>query len=97
MNKMKKVLVIGHFWPYHRGGSKRMLGLAKYLPDFGWEPVVLSFPLPFDVKLKYRVVEVTYRDWLKVWTKRFGFTPEGSVKKQVAGKLGIKSKKSLKS
>ena len=36
---MKKVLIVGHFWPY-RQGSGRVLGLAKHLMEFGWQPKI---------------------------------------------------------
>jgi len=31
---MKKVLLIGFLWPY-LGGSKRVIGLANHLEEFG--------------------------------------------------------------
>lgn len=38
---MKKVLVITYYWPPGGGaGVQRWLKFVKYLPDFGWEPVV---------------------------------------------------------
>jgi len=58
---MKKVLIVSHFWPY-RGGSKRVIGLAKYLSEFGWEPVILTGPLNRKPNLKVRYLEVEYRD-----------------------------------
>jgi len=41
---MKKVLIIAHdFPPYGNVGSSiRMVKFAKYLPDFSWQPIVLS-------------------------------------------------------
>lgn len=51
-----KVLIIGNFWPY-RGGSKRVIGLAKYLPKFGWEPTILTEPLAEKPK-GFNVIEV---------------------------------------
>ncbi len=40
---MKKVLIISYYWPPAGGpGSQRAVKFAKYLPEFGWEPVVLS-------------------------------------------------------
>jgi len=53
----RRVLVVGGLWPYHRGGA-RVPGLVKYLPEFGWEPVVLTQPIPVGVHLPYRVETV---------------------------------------
>jgi glycosyltransferase involved in cell wall biosynthesis len=40
---MKKVLIISYYWPPAGGpGSQRAVKFAKYLPDFGWEPVILT-------------------------------------------------------
>ncbi|MEK0352788.1 MAG: glycosyltransferase family 4 protein [Nitrosopumilus sp.] len=40
---MKKVLVITYYWPPSGGpGVQRVLKFCKYLPEFGWEPIVLT-------------------------------------------------------
>lgn len=92
---MKKVLVIGQIWPYHRGAGNCAHAVARYLPEFGWEPLVLTTPLPEKAELQYRLVEVPYQDWLEIWVKRFGFDPEKSVRKQVTQKLGVTRKRSF--
>jgi glycosyltransferase involved in cell wall biosynthesis len=38
---MKKVLIIAHLFQ----ASPRIPGLAKYLPKFGWQPIILTTPL----------------------------------------------------
>jgi len=39
----KKVLIITYYWPPSGGaGVQRWLKFAKYLPEFGWEPIVLT-------------------------------------------------------
>ncbi|MGM0625828.1 MAG: glycosyltransferase [Bacteroidota bacterium] len=41
--KKKKVLIISYYWPPSGGiGVHRCLKFAKYLRDFGWEPVVYA-------------------------------------------------------
>ena len=60
---MKKVLIIAHL--FH--ASPRTPGLAKYLPEFGWQPIILTTPIgenpdsqfgpPNDFKEKNRVIE----------------------------------------
>src|SRR5258706_13709513 len=40
---MKKVLIVTYYFPPSGGpGVQRVLKLVKYLPQFGWEPVVLT-------------------------------------------------------
>lgn len=40
---MKKVLIITYYWPPAGGISlHRCLKFAKYLPQFGWEPIVYT-------------------------------------------------------
>ncbi|MDP4680685.1 MAG: glycosyltransferase family 4 protein [Cyclobacteriaceae bacterium] len=40
---MKKVLVISYYWPPSGGGGvQRWLKFVKYLPEFGWEPIVFT-------------------------------------------------------
>jgi glycosyltransferase involved in cell wall biosynthesis len=40
---MKKVLIITYYWPSSGGaGVQRWLKFAKYLPEFGWQPVILT-------------------------------------------------------
>lgn len=44
---MKKVLIITYYWPPAGGaGVQRALKFVKYLPQFGWEPVVLTVANP---------------------------------------------------
>jgi glycosyltransferase involved in cell wall biosynthesis len=43
MMSRKKVLVITYYWPPASGpGVQRFLKFCKYLPEFGWDPVVLT-------------------------------------------------------
>lgn len=63
---MKKVLIIAYVWPHRQLGG-RVLGLAKYLPEFGWEPIILTsrvgekpasrFGPPNDFTNNNRVIE----------------------------------------
>lgn len=40
---MKKVLIITYYWPPSGGaGVQRWLKFARYLPEFGWQPVILT-------------------------------------------------------
>ena len=40
---MKKVLIITYYWPPAGGpGVQRVLKFAKYLPEYGWMPIILT-------------------------------------------------------
>src|SRR5687768_10278601 len=40
---MKKVLIITYYWPPSGGaGVQRWLKFAKYLPEYGWQPIVYT-------------------------------------------------------
>lgn len=51
MDSKKKILIITYYWPPAGGpGVQRWLKFAKYLPDFGWKPIIYtpenpSYPL----------------------------------------------------
>jgi hypothetical protein len=80
---MKKVLIIAHLFR----ASPRIPGLAKYLPEFGWEPIVLTpaigedpdsrFGPPKDfVESGIRIVETQYADTFdSLLIKKFGLNP----------------------
>lgn len=40
---MKNVLIISYYWPPSGGaGVQRWLKFTKYLPEFGWEPIIIT-------------------------------------------------------
>jgi len=89
---MKKVLIIGHFWPY-RGGSKRIMGLAKYLTEFGWEPIILTGPLKERPEKKFRFIENDYPCFLGSWVRLFGFSDRVDITDQFQKKINKSSSK----
>ena len=47
-NKKKVLLISFYFPPFFNPGSVRMGKFAKYLPDYGWEPRILTVNRPAD-------------------------------------------------
>ncbi|MDD5127886.1 MAG: glycosyltransferase [Dehalococcoidales bacterium] len=88
---MKKVLIIGSIWPLHRRGGARVPGLSRYLGEFGWEPIVLTMPLPSKPELSYRVVEAPFTDMLTWVTRKMVTRPDEGAEKQLAQKVGLGS------
>jgi len=89
--EMKNVLIIAHL----SYASPRIPGLAKYLPEFGWQPIILTAPLPEKPDMQFRVVETSYRDILSFWKKLFRFNPDEDIRRQMKKQFGVTSKNSL--
>jgi glycosyltransferase involved in cell wall biosynthesis len=64
------------------------MGLAKYLPEFGWEPVILTSSLG-KVSLPCSVIETPYRDVLAFWKRLFGLNPNVQIRRQINDRLGV--------
>jgi len=95
---MKKVLVIGFLWPYHRRAGARLGGLVKYLHEFDWEPVLLTAPLETKPELGFKVIEVPYKYALDLWLKLLRLDKNASVnaREQAKKRIGGTSKKSVR-
>lgn len=63
---MKQILIITYNFPPRSGvGSVRLEGLAKYLPEFGWKPIILTATLPGEPDPRYEVIQTPYNDNLR--------------------------------
>jgi len=63
---MKNILIIASLY-----GSKRVLGLARYLPEFGWQPTIITPPVSWQPTIisdrlpdieGVKIIETDYRD-----------------------------------
>ena len=92
---MKRVLVITyHFPPRPAVASLRPLGLARYLPEFGWEAVILTAALPGKPDPHFKVIETQYHDSLGFGKRLLKLDSQSPLIAQVKNKLKIKSEKS---
>jgi len=81
---MKKVLIISFFFSDKSIiGAVRPNGLAKFLPEFGWEPVVLTVESETKSKHQFTVIETPYVDLFANWKKRFRLNENKSVKENL--------------
>jgi hypothetical protein len=81
---MRRVLLITYVYPPRPTiGSVRLGGLAKYLPQFGWEPVVLTPMLPNGPRPLARVIQTGYRDVLGDWKARLGLDASRGLHEQL--------------
>lgn len=85
---MKKVLIITYYWPPSGGaGVQRWLKFAKYLPEFGWEPVIYTPENP-DFGIEDNSLNKDIADDLKVIKSRIWEPYE--LYKSLIGKKGQK-------
>ena len=81
---MKRLLLISYSYPPRRDiGAVRPGGLAKYLPQFGWEPIILTPKLPAGRRPAAEVIETGYQDVLGSWKARFGMDPTQGLHEQL--------------
>ena len=86
-SKPKKVLIISYYFPPSGGaGVQRILKFVKYLPEFGWEPIVLAprnadYPaydeklmqeIPASVKVYHSKIIEPYKLYRKFTGKKSG-------------------------
>src|SRR5208283_1779625 len=72
---MPRVLVICYdFPPSPLVASLRTGGLVKYLPQFGWDPIVLAPQLPPGTRPPVRLIETDNRDVLVELKARLGMS-----------------------
>lgn len=100
---MKKVLVICYYWPPSGGaGVQRVLKTAKYLREFGWEPIIytakdaaypiLDETLKKDVHPDQQVIRGPIWEPYELYKR---FTGQGKKKRVYSGFLSEDKKPSL--
>ncbi|MFR7808791.1 MAG: hypothetical protein ACLU4N_05665 [Butyricimonas faecihominis] len=60
---MKKILIITYYWPPSGGpGVQRWLKFSKYLPEFGYDPIIITdAPEKAEYPIKYHTLEQDVR------------------------------------
>lgn len=79
---MKRVLIITYYWPPSGGaGVQRWLKFSKFLPEFGWEPVILTvdpakatYPvldesLQHELRNDIKVIRTNSTEWFSFYKK----------------------------
>lgn len=101
--KPKKILIITYYWPPAGGpGVQRWLKFAKYLPDFGWKPIIYtpenpSYPL-LDESLMKDVPKDIEMVKTKIWEPyQLAEKLNKSNKKFKAGQFDVGKNQSWKS
>jgi hypothetical protein len=87
---LKNVLIITFtFPPNPLIGGVRLYGLAKYLPLYGWNPIILTPELPGEPDPEICIIQTPYQDVTERWKQRFGMDPKKTLNTQ----LQVKRKK----
>lgn len=101
--EQNKILIITYYWPPAGGpGVQRWLKFAKYLPDFGWKPIIYtpenpSYPL-LDETLMKDVPENIEMVRTKIWEPyQLAEKLNKSNKKFKAGQFDVGKNQSWKS
>ncbi|WFN37403.1 glycosyltransferase [Methanomicrobium antiquum] len=82
---MKKVIIITFYFSQKEIiASVRLRGIAKYLPEFGWDPTIITIKQTNDDKYlfdhnKYNLVETDYRDIYSFIKLFFGIDPNKTI------------------
>lgn len=106
MSQMRKVLIITYYWPPASGpGVQRILKFTKYLPEFGWQPIVLTpakgeFPatdvsLIDDIPETCRVVKTPSFEPNLFYKKFVGLKPDENIPLAVLAEKKLSPKKRL--
>ncbi|MDI6644108.1 MAG: glycosyltransferase [Methanobacteriaceae archaeon] len=94
---MRNVLLIAYYFHEKENiGSVRLKGLAKNLPRFGWNPVIVTPQSPEKLDPywdDYDIIEVPYQDLMTQWKRYLGFENHKTVKEQMQTKT-YKNKRS---
>jgi Glycosyl transferase 4-like domain len=78
------LLITFHYPPRPTIGSLRPGALAKYLPHFGWDVLVVTPKGPEGARPAARVVETAYQDGLEKWKARIpGLDPRQALQAQL--------------
>jgi glycosyltransferase involved in cell wall biosynthesis len=80
---LKKILIVTQFFNQNElVGSIRLQGLAKFLPEFGWEPTILTVKTASPGKQICRIIETPFETTETKWKRRLGFDTKATLKEQ---------------
>ena len=88
---MRKVLIIARYF------GTRVPGLIKYLPEFSFQPILLTAHTSSDIQLPSDLwtIETEYREAMHSWKRILGLRAGGDLRSQVKNRIGATSRKSF--
>ena len=92
----KTVLIVTYYFPPSPFmASQRLGGLAKYLPEFGWDAIVLTRELPGGADPRFHVVQTTYPgDASAIVKRKFRLKPDKGFQEQLGVPASVREGKS---
>lgn len=92
---MKKVLIVTYYFNQKEEvGSLRLRGLAKFLPNFDWEPIILTIKSNSSSNHNFKLLETNFDDVKSKWKKKLSIDPDITLKEQL-GTANSKNKKGI--
>lgn len=83
---MKKILIISFYFPPSSAiGGRRPYGLAKYLPKYGVEPIILTVDLCAPYPPNIKVIGTPYKDIIGSIKAKFNLNPQKGIQEQLFG------------
>jgi len=91
----KRVLIITYYFPPRSHiASLRLRGLAKYLAEFGWEPVILTASLASTPDPRFRVIQTLYPgDATALLKRKLHLSPNKGFQEQIGIPLAVREGK----
>jgi glycosyltransferase involved in cell wall biosynthesis len=94
-SRRRVLLITYHYPPLPDIGALRPGALAKYLPEQGWEVLVLTPQMPGRKRPGTRVIETGHRDVLQDLKSKFGLKPGLALHDQLHLPLSTKQNSNL--
>lgn len=81
---MKKVLIITYaFCEKENIGSVRSRGIAKYIGEYGWEPIILTIKSNYEPNEEFKIIETEYFNTISKIKRILGFKEEKPITEQM--------------
>ena len=84
---MRKVLIISYYFSDLTDvGAVRINGWAKFLPKFGWEPIIITATSKARPPEEFRLIEVPHDNYIAGLKKKFKIDDNKSLQEQLGSK-----------
>ncbi len=90
---MKTVLIIASFWPYRQGSRRN--AMIRYLPEFGWNPIILTPKLESKPAASFQVEETPFTSVLGPFGKILHLDSDSKASNQFKEPLKTKASSRL--
>jgi len=95
---LKKVLIVtllNYYTDTYSDTNPLVERLARYLPEYGWQPVILTVAISGAKDAPFKIIETPYRGTLDFVKKWLGISVSDNMGTQIKKRFGLTSKKSF--